>query len=236
MGRGETAEKLSPEEDPSTSTEGGWSRVGISPRATMRPGVDQPCGIRGSWGCGPAPPFPSPRARRRDGGGLEVGGGGHWRGGLVRGPPTAPPPPRWQGVPSALRLQRAAAAAAAAAAPALGGMGRLAGGWGVDRRLDGRWPDRQAGRRGLDKGSDGRLPIPPVLREGHPEPAIDDWGGPERVVGRVRTAGRSEKWSRRERGREEEWLDGSLTQGGVQLARMPPCTRCATKSRLWSNR
>ena len=84
------------------------------------------------------------------------------------------------------------------------GVGRLAGGRGVDRRLDGRWPDRQAGRRGLDKGSDGRLPIPPVLREGHPEPAIDDWGGPERVVGWVRTAGRSEKWSRRERGRERE--------------------------------
>ena len=95
--------------------------------------------------------------------------------------------------------------------PRRGGMGRLAGGWGVDRRLDGRWPDRQAGRRGLDKGSDGRLPIPPVLREGHPEPAIDDWGGPERVVGRVRTAGRSEKWSRRER-RERESEGGRVAR------------------------
>jgi hypothetical protein len=76
-------------------------------------------------------------------------------------------------------------------------------------------------------GSDGRLPIPPVLREGHPEPAIDDRGGLERVVGKVRMAGhreatqqRSSRQRERERereregGREAEWLDGSLTQGG----------------------
>ena len=50
MGRGEAAEKLSPEEDPRTSTKGGLPCAGISPRTTMRQGVDQPCGIRGSWG------------------------------------------------------------------------------------------------------------------------------------------------------------------------------------------
>ena len=48
MGRGEAAEKLSPEEDPRTSTKGGLPCAGISPRTTMRQGVDQPCGIRGS--------------------------------------------------------------------------------------------------------------------------------------------------------------------------------------------
>ena len=50
MGRGEAAEKLSPEEDPRTSTKGGLPCAGISPHTTMRQGVDQPCGIRGSWG------------------------------------------------------------------------------------------------------------------------------------------------------------------------------------------
>ena len=50
MGRGEAAEKLSPEEDPRTSTKRGLPCAGISPRTTMRQGVDQPCGIRGSWG------------------------------------------------------------------------------------------------------------------------------------------------------------------------------------------
>ena len=49
---------------------------GISLSATMRQGVDQPCRIRGSWGCGPAP----------------GGGTGGWRrktleGGLARGLP-----------------------------------------------------------------------------------------------------------------------------------------------------
>ncbi len=48
MGRGETAERLSLEEDSSTSIEGGLSRAGISPRAAVLLGVDQPCGIRGS--------------------------------------------------------------------------------------------------------------------------------------------------------------------------------------------
>ena len=50
MGRGEAAEKLSPEEDPRTSTKRGLPCAGISPRTTMRQGVDLPCGIRGSWG------------------------------------------------------------------------------------------------------------------------------------------------------------------------------------------
>ncbi len=75
MGRSETAEKLLLEEDSRTSIEGGLSRAGISPRATMRQGVDQPCGIRGSWGCGPALLFPSTAA-----------------------PPTSPPPPLWHRV------------------------------------------------------------------------------------------------------------------------------------------
>ncbi len=51
MGRGEAAEKLSLEEDPRTSTEGGLPRAGISPRTTMLQAVDQHCLIRGSWGC-----------------------------------------------------------------------------------------------------------------------------------------------------------------------------------------
>ena len=170
-------------------------------RSTLRdPGL---MGLR----TGPALPF-APRTAPR------WGGTGGWRRRTLAG--GAGPRPS----------HRAAAAALAwgsfSPAPAVGGgrrrlrpppwgMGRLAGGRGVDRRLDGRWPDRQAGRRGLDKGSDGRLPIPPVLREGHPEPAIDDWGGPERVVGRVRTAGRSEKWSRRER-RERESEGGRVAR------------------------
>ena len=124
MGRGGAAEKLSPEEDPRTSTEGGLSRAGISPHATRRQGVDQPCGIRGSWGCGPALPSVVTRARRRQPGragrGLEDGGGGHWRG-LVHCGPPASPPPRWHGVSTTLRRQRAAGAAAGAAALAVGG-------------------------------------------------------------------------------------------------------------------
>jgi hypothetical protein len=52
MGRGETAEKLPLEEDSHTSIEGGLSHAGILPRATMLQGVNQPFGIRGSWGCG----------------------------------------------------------------------------------------------------------------------------------------------------------------------------------------
>ena len=66
-----------------------------------------------------------------------------------------------------------------------------------------------------------------MLREGHPEPAIDDRGGLERVVGQVRMAGHREaaqqrssrqREREREKGREgrseAEWLEGSLTQGG----------------------
>jgi len=135
MGRGEAAEKLSPEEDLRTSTKGRLSHAGISPRATMRQGVNQPCGIRGSWGCGPALPSVVTRARRRqprrvqrD---LEDGGGGAWRG---AGP---------------LRPPHVAAAAALAwgiynPAPAAGGGG--GGGGGGPRRgqgPDGAW---QGGR------------------------------------------------------------------------------------------
>ena len=84
MGRGEAAEKLSPEEDPRTSTKRGLPCAGISPRTTMRQGVDQPCGIRGSWGCGPALPSVVTRARRRQPGrvqrDLEDGGRGPGRG------------------------------------------------------------------------------------------------------------------------------------------------------------
>jgi hypothetical protein len=47
MGRGETAKKLSLQEGSLTSIEEGLSRAGISPRATMRQGVDQHCRIRG---------------------------------------------------------------------------------------------------------------------------------------------------------------------------------------------
>ena len=131
MGLGETAEKFTPEEDPSTSTEGGLSRVGISSRATMRQGVDQPCWIRGSGGCGPALSSPSPPAH----GATSLGGvGGNWKmeedagGGLVRALPTSPAPPLGsfsRGAPWACSgRRRAAAAAAAAAAPAVGGIGR----------------------------------------------------------------------------------------------------------------
>jgi hypothetical protein len=66
-------------------------------------------------------------------------------------------------------------------------------------------------RSGVDKGSDGRLPTPPVLREGHPEPVIDDRGCLERVVGKVRMAGhreaaqqRSSRQQEREGERERE--------------------------------
>ena len=172
-------------------------------RSTLRdPGL---MGLR----TGPALPF-APRTAPR------WGGTGGWRRRTLAG--GAGPRPSHRAAAAALAWGSFSPAPAAGGGgggggggPRRGGMGRLAGGWGVDRRLDGRWPDRQAGRRGLDKGSDGRLPIPPVLREGHPEPAIDDWGGPERVVGRVRTAGRSEKWSRRER-RERESEGGRVAR------------------------
>ena len=63
MGRGEAAEKLSPEEDPRTSTKGGLPCAGISPRTTMRPTLREP-GLMGLR-TGPT---------------------------LRRHPPTAPPP------------------------------------------------------------------------------------------------------------------------------------------------
>ena len=47
--------------------------------------------------------------------------------------------------------------------------------------------DRPA-RRGLDEVVTVPFP-PPVLREGHPEPAIDGRGGLERAAGWVRTEG-----------------------------------------------
>ena len=51
-------------------------RVLASSRTTMRQGVDQPCWIRGSGGCGPALPSPSPPAHGTTG----LGGvGGTWR-------------------------------------------------------------------------------------------------------------------------------------------------------------
>ncbi len=95
MGRSQTAEKLSLEEDSRTSIEGGLSRAGILPRATLRQGVDQPCWIRGSWGCGPALLFPSTAA-----------------------PPTSPPPPLWHRV-TTLRRQQAAVTGAGVGAQAV---------------------------------------------------------------------------------------------------------------------
>ncbi len=87
MGRGENAEKLSLEEDSRISIEGGLSRAGISPRATMLQGVDQPCGIRGLCGCGPALLFPSTAAPLA---------------------PTSPPQPLWNRVSTTLCWQQAA--------------------------------------------------------------------------------------------------------------------------------
>ncbi len=78
---------------------------------------------------------------------------------------------RRRGAPSALRLQCAAAGGGGGGGPCRGGVGGLAG----RKRAEGGQLVRQE-RRGVDKGSDGRLPHPPVLREGHPEPAIDDRG------------------------------------------------------------
>ncbi len=173
MGCGEAAGKLSLEEDLRTSTKGGLSRPGISSHATMRQGVNQPCGIRGSWGCGPALPSVVTRARRRQPGqvqrDLEDGGRGPGRG----AGPLLPP--------------HVAAAAALAwgiynPAQAAGGGGAGAAALAVDRAgrsLAER--ERAAGgrqyRRGLDEDRDGStFPTPPVLREGHSEPAIDAWG------------------------------------------------------------
>ncbi len=97
MGRVETAEKLSLEEDSRTSIEGGLSPADISPRATMRQGVGQPCqcGIRGAWGFGPTLLFPSTAAS-----------------------PTSPPPQRWHRVSTTLPLQPAAGTGAGVGAQA----------------------------------------------------------------------------------------------------------------------
>ena len=142
MGCGEAAGKLSLEEDLRTSTKGGLSRAGISSHATMRQGVNQACGIRGSWGCGPALPSVVTRARRRQPGrvqrDLEDGGRGPGRG----ADPLLPP--------------HVAAAAALAwgiynPAPAAGGGG--GGGGGGPRR--GQGPDG-AWQRGRDLQVAGR--------------------------------------------------------------------------------
>ena len=146
MGCGEAAGKLSLEEDLRTSTKGGLSRPGISSHATMRQGVNQPCGIRGSWGCGPALPSVP--------GDASLGGfRGIWRmededpaGGLVHCcPPTSPPPLHWHGVSTTLRRQQAAGAAAGAAALAVDRARTEPGREGESRR----W---QAGQARLRRG------------------------------------------------------------------------------------
>jgi hypothetical protein len=127
---GETAEKLSLEEDSRTSIKGGLSRAGISPRhgprATMQQGVDQPCGIRGSWGCGPALLSPSTAA-----------------------PPMSPLQQRWHRVSTTLRRQPAAGTGAGVGALAVGvGAQAEAGREGKSRR----WPARQAGKARFRRG------------------------------------------------------------------------------------
>jgi hypothetical protein len=157
-------EKLSPEEDPRTSTKGGLQRAGISPRTTMLQGVDQPCWIRGSRGCGPALPSVVTRLRRRrlgrQGRGLEDEGGGHWRG----AGPLQPPKRRRQRFGIG-HLQPCA------------GSGRLRRRRRRRPSLEGRVraADGRQERRGLDEG---RNPPPLEQREGHPEPAINASGGP----------------------------------------------------------
>jgi hypothetical protein len=135
-------------------------------------------------GCRQALPSPSPPAH----GATSLGRvGGNWRmeeedtgGGLVRALITPSPPCRRRRFFSP--------------APAAGGGGRRRGRrplpWGLGglagrERVEGGQLVRQE-RRGVDKGRDGRLPFPPVLRKGHPEPAINDRGCLERVVGKVR--------------------------------------------------
>jgi hypothetical protein len=131
MGLGETAENFTPEEDPSTSTEGGLSRVGMLSRATMRQGVDQPCRIRGSGGCGPALPTPSPPAH----GATSLGGvGGNWKMEEDNGGGAGPRPTHLAAAAAgllqprgSLRLQRAAAGGGGGGGgggPCRGGVGR----------------------------------------------------------------------------------------------------------------
>ena len=142
------------------------------------------------------------------------GGTGRWRRTLAGGW-SAPSPPR--------RRRRWAPSAAGLPGPAAGGGGRRRrrrrrrplpwgglGGLAGREKTEGGQLVRQE-RRGVDKGSDGRLPTPPVLREGHPEPVIDDRGCLERVVGKVRMAGhreaaqqRSSRQQERERERTKE--------------------------------
>ena len=175
MGCGEAAGKPSLEEDLRTSTKGGLSRAGISSHATMRHGVNQPCGIRGSWGCGPALPSVVTRARRRQPGrvqrDLEDGGRGPGRG----AGPLLPPPRRRRRCTGMGYLQPCAGSGRRGRR-----RGRRPSPWtGPGRSLAER--ERAAGgrqdRRGLDEDRDGStLPTPPVLREGHSEPAIDAWG------------------------------------------------------------
>ncbi len=93
MGRCKTVEKLSLQEDSRTSFEGGLSRAGISPRATMLQEVDQPCGS-GAHGA----------AER-----------------LCSFRPLPPPPPLWHWVSTTLRRQPAAGAGAGVEAQAEAG-------------------------------------------------------------------------------------------------------------------
>ena len=175
MGCGEAAGKLSLEEDLRTSTKGGLSRAGISSHATMRQGVNQACGIRGSWGCGPALPSVVTRARRRQPGAGPEGSGG-WRTRTRQGGwSTAAPPRRRRRCTGMGYLQPCAGSGRRGRR-----RGRRPSPWtGPGRSLAER--ERAAGgrqdRRGLDEDRDGStFPTPPVLREGHSEPAIDAWG------------------------------------------------------------
>ena len=120
-------------------------RVLASSRTTMRQGVDQPCWIRGSGGCGPALPSPSPPAHGTTGlggvGGDLEDGGGHWRGGW-----SAPYPPRRRrragmGLLQPCACSRRGRRAAGAAAPAVG----VWEGWQVGRE---RKVASQSGRKG----------------------------------------------------------------------------------------
>ncbi len=141
------------------------------------------------------------------------GGTGRWRrtlaGGLVRALPTSPPPPRGSFSP---------APAASGGGRGRGRRGRRPLPWGVGglagrEKAEGGQLVRQE-RRGVDKGSDGRLPTPPVLREGHPEPVIDDRGCLERVVGKVRMAGHREAAQQRSSRQREREIEVKGREGG----------------------
>ena len=128
---------------------------GISLSATMRQGVDQPCRIRGSWGCGPAP----------------GGGTGGWRrktleGGLARGLPhdaAAVSALAWVIVKPAPEAGDGGGGGGGGGGLHRVGWGGSAGGWLADRwKANGElgWPARQArlARRGLDEV----VPPPPL--------------------------------------------------------------------------